>query len=62
MHDTPRASYDNDQSGIRPTFYNVMVQVMLDIFRKGVMGETLDAHISKVFHTNYGTERLPRNS
>lgn len=38
--------------------YNVREQVMLYLLRKDVMGETLEAHISKSFDTYAAADRL----
>lgn len=41
--DIHRTSYHNVQSGIHSLLYIVAEQVMLDLGRKAVIGETLDA-------------------
>lgn len=53
-----RESFHNWQSGIRSVVYNVLEQVILDLLRKDVIGETLEAHIGKVFDTDEAAEGL----
>lgn len=39
------------KSGIQSVAFNVVEQVMLDLLRKDVIGEALEAHIVKFFNT-----------
>lgn len=42
----PRASLHNAQSGIRYSVYNIVERLMLDLLRKKVVCDTLEAHIA----------------
>lgn len=44
-----RTSPHTAQSGVRLFVYNVVEQVMLDLFGKEIIAESLDAHIAKLF-------------
>lgn len=44
------------QSGVQWVVYNVHEQVMLDMIRQGISGETLDAHITKFLDTDEDIE------
>lgn len=48
LEDVLHTSYYNAQSVIRSFVFNAVEQVMLDIFRKDVIGETLKAHKAEV--------------
>lgn len=60
MDDTLYLSYHKAQSGIRSVLYNVMEQEILDLLRKKVIGETLNAGIAKFFDTDAAPVRLSK--
>lgn len=43
----------NTQSEVRSVVYNRVEQIMLDLLRKAVIGEILDAHIMNYFNTGH---------
>lgn len=53
-----RTSYHNAQSGIRSVVYNLVEQVMLDLFRNDFIGEKFEAHVAKAFDTEAAADRL----
>lgn len=52
------ASFKNAQSSIESVVYKVVEQVVLDLLRKEIMGETMDSHIAKLFDTDAACDRL----
>lgn len=58
LDDIPCTSYCNAQSGIRSVVYRVLEQVMLDLLRKDVIEETMDAHIAKVLNTYAAADEI----
>lgn len=61
LDDILHQSYYNDQRGVRLVLYTIGQQVMLDLMRKEIIGEDLDAHISKFFNTDAAAGRLLKN-
>lgn len=61
LDDILRKSFHNVQGDIQSVIYSVNEQEMLDLLRKDKVGETLDAHIPKIFDTNAATERLSKS-
>lgn len=59
MHSILSTSLHNLQSGIRWVVYNIIEDVMLDLLRKGVIWEMIDAHII-VFNTDGDAEGLSK--
>lgn len=53
-----RTSFHIGQSSIRSVGYNVVQVVMLDLIRRDVVEETLDAHISRILDPQMATEKL----
>lgn len=49
------------QSGVRSVVYTVVEQVMLDLLRNDIIGETLDARVAKFFDTNEAAEGLSKS-
>lgn len=50
--------YHNAPSGIHTVEWNFVEQVMLDKLRKDVIGEALNAHVTKLFHTDAASDRF----
>lgn len=49
-------SFHKAVRSIRSVVYNVFEQVMLDLLWKDIAGETIDAHITKIFNTDAANE------
>lgn len=58
LDDIQRTSFHNRQGGIPSVVDKVVLQVMLDLLRKYVFGETVDAHIKKLFDTDAAAEGM----
>lgn len=55
-----RKSLHNAQNGILSVMHSVVEQVMLNLLRKDVIEDTLEAHIPKVFDTYAAADRLSK--
>lgn len=58
LDDILRPSYNNARSEIRLVVNNVLEQVRLDLLRKAVLCEMLDAYIAKFIDTDAAADRL----
>lgn len=47
-----QCAYNSAQLGGRSLIYNAVEQVLLDLFRRGVIGKTLDRNISSYFKSS----------
>lgn len=53
-------SLHNAQSGTRSVVYNFVDRAMLDLLRKDIIGETLDARIAKIFDTKAAADKFSK--
>lgn len=53
-------SFPNAQSGVQSVLYNFVEQVLLDLLRKEVIEETLDAHVTTFFDTDEAAKGLSK--
>lgn len=60
LDDILRLSHHNAQSEIRSAMYNVREQIMLDLLRKEIIGETLGGHVAKLLDTDAAINRLSK--
>lgn len=58
LDDILQCAYENARSGVRSVVYNVVEQVVFDLIRQDVIGETLDKHISAYLDTENAADKV----